>query len=218
MPGVRTWPNGSATAPIVTAEFGGTHPLTGIHRGIDLVGYEWNRAADDGRVIVAGENGTAGFEVKILHEDGYFTRYLHNEPSLLVRVGQRVNRGDRLGKLGDTGFVTGRHCHFEVIAPDGTTRINPREYITAGVPASTDSTPFTTTQEDDMRVLVRPGGDCFMVTTKPRIKHLGSAADLAAAEKTFGKRIECTETEFRVALIGLGIPYSKAVKGADWQG
>lgn len=150
---VRWWPNGTAEIPTVTAEFGGDHPLTGYHRGIDLIGYVWNCAADDGRVILAGPNSTAGNEVKILHTDGYITRYLHNaDASLLVRVGQRVARGDRLGRMGGTGYVNGVHCHFEVIAPDGTTRINPREYIAPAVPAATTSTPLTTPtiQEDDM--------------------------------------------------------------------
>lgn len=68
-----------------------------------------------------------------------------------------------------------------------------------------------------MYVLGKPGGDYFMVGQK-RIKHLGSTPDRVAAEAVFGPRRDCTDKEFRVALIGLSVPYSLAAKGADWTG
>lgn len=163
----RQWPNGSSTIPEVTSEYGGEHSLTGYHRGIDLIGFAWNRAADDGVVIMAGWNSTAGVEVRILHDDGYITRYLHNAAgSLQVYVGERVARGDALGLMGDTGYVTGKHLHFEVICPDGVTRINPRDYISAGAPAGGDAKPFPTEltrppvfeEDNTMLMLILKGG------------------------------------------------------------
>lgn len=139
---VRFWPNGSLEIPEVSAEFGGSHQLTGYHRGIDLIGYPINHAADDGVVIMASYNGTAGYEVRIKHDDSYTTRYLHNTPSLKVARGEKVLAKQALGVMGATGFVTGKHCHFEVITPDGVTRVNPREYISAGVPAGGGAIPF----------------------------------------------------------------------------
>lgn len=142
----RYWPNGQAVIPRVTSEFGIPHSLTTWHRGIDLVGYVWNHAADDGTVEFAGDNGTAGVEVRVRHDDGYRTRYLHNVTgSLQVRRGDRVTGAQRLARLGATGYVTGPHCHFEVIAPDGVTRINPRDYIAAGAPAGAQ-----TSEEDTL--------------------------------------------------------------------
>lgn len=146
---MRIWPNGNTQSPgRVTNEFGTNHKLTNWHHGIDLVGFDWVQAADSGRVILAGPNGTAGNEVRIRHDDGYITRYLHLAPGTIrVGVGQRVDRGHLVGKMGWSGYVipagsAGKHLHFEVIAPDGSTRINPREYVLAGQPAGGNSKPF----------------------------------------------------------------------------
>lgn len=150
----RSWPDGASfKVPPVTNEFGTPHGLTVFHRGIDLVGFDPVLAADNGQVIFAAENGTAGYEVTILHDDGYTTRYLHLTPALRVRRGDRVTRGQLLGFMGATGYVTGKHLHFEVIAPDRVTRINPRDYIPAAAPAdSGDSKPFPTPGKDTTEV------------------------------------------------------------------
>ncbi|MGX9346390.1 hypothetical protein [Microbacterium sp. KNMS] len=74
----------------------------------------------------------------------------------------------------------------------------------------------TTTGEPDMFVIRdKSNGNCFMVDYG-RIKHIGNAADLAAARAAFPFR-DVDNRAFRVALIGLDIPYEKAVKGADWR-
>jgi murein DD-endopeptidase MepM/ murein hydrolase activator NlpD len=49
----------------------------------------------------------------VLHEDGTMAVYAHLQPeSVIVRPGQRVNTGQRLGASGNTGFSTGPHLHF----------------------------------------------------------------------------------------------------------
>lgn len=68
-----------------------------------------------------------------------------------------------------------------------------------------------------MYVLGKPGGVYFMVGNK-RIHHLSKGIDVEAAEAVFGKRIDCDDRQFRVALIGLDVPYSKANPGANWRG
>jgi len=101
-----------------------------IHSGIDLpapLGAEV-LAAGPGTVVWAGIglfssssndlNDPYGLAVAIRHDFGYkdqplYTVYAHME-KVLVIVGQWVNTGDVLGKVGETGVSTGPHLHFEV--------------------------------------------------------------------------------------------------------
>jgi murein DD-endopeptidase MepM/ murein hydrolase activator NlpD len=88
------------------------------HKGLDIA----NRAApavvaaDAGRVVVAGwiDNYGYGNRVVIDHGNGTKTRYAHLS-QIYVSVGQTVNRGDAIGKMGSTGRSTGTHLHFEII-------------------------------------------------------------------------------------------------------
>jgi murein DD-endopeptidase MepM/ murein hydrolase activator NlpD len=58
--------------------------------------------------------GRANF-VRILHDDGTMAMYAHlKTDGVLVRVGQQVGRGQRIGLSGNTGFTTGPHLHFAV--------------------------------------------------------------------------------------------------------
>jgi murein DD-endopeptidase MepM/ murein hydrolase activator NlpD len=60
-----------------------------------------------------GGNKDFGIYVQIDHQNGYQTIYGHLS-SKAVSIGQPVNKGDVIGKSGDTGNVTGPHLHFEV--------------------------------------------------------------------------------------------------------
>ncbi len=76
-------------------------------------------AAADGDVIVAkgsGYNGGFGSYVVIQHDNGSQTLYAH-QSQVLVSVGQHVVKGQQIGKVGNTGRVsgpTGYHLHFEI--------------------------------------------------------------------------------------------------------
>lgn len=53
--------------------------------------------------------------IRIAHDDGTMAVYAHLKPNgALVRVGQRVRAGDRIGLSGNTGYTTGPHLHFVV--------------------------------------------------------------------------------------------------------
>lgn len=86
-----------------------------LHRGIDFVSKKNTPilAVASGVVSWAGPRGGYGNLVEINHGDGYSTRYAHND-SLLVSVGDLINKGDEIAKMGSTGKSTGTHVHFEV--------------------------------------------------------------------------------------------------------
>lgn len=94
------------------------HPLKGrriFHKGVDLAAPygEPVYSAGNGRVISAGYSPTYGWFVCIRHKGGYSTLYAHMS-RILVRKGETVRIGQRIGKVGSTGTSTGNHLHFEL--------------------------------------------------------------------------------------------------------
>ncbi|HXW56221.1 MAG TPA: peptidoglycan DD-metalloendopeptidase family protein [Candidatus Cybelea sp.] len=67
----------------------------------------------DGRVIFAARKGGAGNLIEIQHTNGYMTYYMHLS-EILVRTGQRVAQGQRIGLVGMTGLATGPHLDFRI--------------------------------------------------------------------------------------------------------
>jgi murein DD-endopeptidase MepM/ murein hydrolase activator NlpD len=86
-----------------------------MHEGIDIAGAIGDPiyAALDGEVIYAGWEGGYGNVIKLAHSGNLETVYAHCS-SLNVKAGQRVKRGQVIGKVGNTGRSTGPHLHFEV--------------------------------------------------------------------------------------------------------
>ncbi|MEE9427227.1 MAG: M23 family metallopeptidase [Paracoccaceae bacterium] len=85
-------------------------------------------ATADGVVTFAGWQSGYGRLVKIQHKFGIETRYAH-QSNILVKVGQRVSRGEHIGDMGSSGNSTGTHLHYE-IRIDGKA-INPMTFIKA---------------------------------------------------------------------------------------
>ena len=115
--GEMQWPvPGQST---ITSDFGiRIHPITKVekmHTGVDISSPMNTTvvAAQSGTVIYADWYGGYGKVVMIDHGGGYTTLYGHNN-SILVTVGQAVNKGDAIAKSGSTGYSTGPHLHFEV--------------------------------------------------------------------------------------------------------
>lgn len=74
-------------------------------------------ATGDAVVEVAnptGNNGGFGHQILLNHEFGYKTRYAHLD-RVLVKAGDRVVRGQKIGEAGNTGRSTAPHLHYEVI-------------------------------------------------------------------------------------------------------
>ncbi len=86
-----------------------------MHYGLDLAGWRGEpvRAVAAGRVVHAGRAPAYGLMVEIDHGNGYRTRYGHML-RVLVRKGQEVKPGMRIGLIGSTGRSTGTHLHWEV--------------------------------------------------------------------------------------------------------
>jgi murein DD-endopeptidase MepM/ murein hydrolase activator NlpD len=72
------------------------------------------QAIGSGRVVFAGYRGGNGNMVHLRHPNGYETQYLHLS-RILVRTGQRLESGDRIGLVGRTGLATGPHLHFNFL-------------------------------------------------------------------------------------------------------
>jgi murein DD-endopeptidase MepM/ murein hydrolase activator NlpD len=97
-----------------------TDPMTGgddYHPGLDIAGERGQAvyATADGIVSHAGRQGAYGNLIVIDHGFGLETRYGHLS-AYQVREGDRVQRGDQIGRLGATGRATGTHLHYEVLA------------------------------------------------------------------------------------------------------
>ena len=108
-----------------------TDPLTGrlsVHKGVDFAAKAGSDvvAVAAGVVTASGRRSGYGNTVEISHADGYVSLYAHNRENL-VRVGDLVQRGQTIAKVGSTGRSTGYHVHFEV-SKNGRV-VNPTSYI-----------------------------------------------------------------------------------------
>lgn len=93
------------------------HPISGNnkpHLGVDFAAPTGTpvRTVGDGVVSFAGRQGGYGNIIVVNHRSGQATAYAHLS-KILVRQGQRVEQGSRIGEVGSTGASTGPHLHFE---------------------------------------------------------------------------------------------------------
>lgn len=102
-----------------------------FHKGIDFAGKQGSDVIAVAAGVVSRSGRYAGFGnlVEIDHGSGYATRYAHNHRNL-VKLGDRVSKGQSIALMGSTGRSTGTHVHFEVLR-DGKT-VDPIRYINAG--------------------------------------------------------------------------------------
>lgn len=106
-------------------------PFTGqraMHEGVDFVADVGApiKAAAGGIVIYSDLNSSYGNMIEIDHGNGLVSRYAHASKRL-VKEGDVVMRGQKIGEVGSTGRSTGPHLHFEVLL-HGTPQ-NPTRYL-----------------------------------------------------------------------------------------
>lgn len=124
------WPGVGAT--IISSRYG-KRALNGWHNGIDLCRPGGSLgapvvAAESGKVVYVGYESMGGNVIRIDHGNGLSTLYAHlKSGSTCVRAGQYVTRGQQIAQIGDTGFVTGPHLHFEVRVNGN--RVDPAPYL-----------------------------------------------------------------------------------------
>ncbi len=127
-------PSGTLTWPLPGHQKGGgvgprIHPIYGhnsCHTGIDIGAPSGTSAisADSGSVATITRGGPYGNAVLVVHTGGLTTFYAHLS-SVSVGVGESINAGQEVGKVGSTGWSTGPHLHFE-------TRLNGTAYDPMG--------------------------------------------------------------------------------------
>ncbi len=102
-----------------------------MHTGIDFRGTQGAavRATAPGTVVSAGYAGGYGNMIEIDHGEGIATRYGHLS-RIEVKVGDVIEPGEVIGRVGSTGRSTGPHLHYELRVNDRA--IDPMRFIRAG--------------------------------------------------------------------------------------
>ena len=121
------WPT---TKPYKITSYFGYRKLSGygtsFHSAVDISGCGYGSpiyAANDGIVYYAGTSSDGANTIRIDHQNGYRTYYVHLK-DIYVKVGQVVSAGDKIATMGNSGFVVpaptaanptaGTHLHFAV--------------------------------------------------------------------------------------------------------
>jgi murein DD-endopeptidase MepM/ murein hydrolase activator NlpD len=147
-----SWPLARPSEGMITSPFGWrTHPIFGtreFHTGLDIANRAGTpvRAAEDGIVRFVGWMGGYGRLIIVTHANGLETSYSHLS-AMLVSLGQRVGRGQVLGRMGSTGWSTGPHLFFEVrrngVAVDPTPFLQGMRGAAPAPPVPTSASPST---------------------------------------------------------------------------
>jgi murein DD-endopeptidase MepM/ murein hydrolase activator NlpD len=114
-------------------------PFTGrvqMHEGIDLSNAVGTPiiAPAGGLVVQVGREYGYGKVLAIKHGYGILTHYGHLH-RIHVKIGQKIDRGDLIAEIGNTGRSTGPHLHYEVRV--NAVPVDPRKYILFGYPEAT---------------------------------------------------------------------------------
>ena len=97
------------------------HPISGfnkMHKGVDFAAPIGTPvyAGGNGVIEMVGVNGGYGKYIRIRHNNEYKTAYAHlNSYRKGISKGVRVNQGEVIGYVGNTGRSTGPHLHYEII-------------------------------------------------------------------------------------------------------
>ena len=143
------------------------------HLGIDYAAPTGTpvQTIGEGRVTFAGRKGGAGNLIEIQHTNGYTTYYMHLS-RVLVRSGQHVEQGQRIGLVGMTGLATGPHLDFRIQQHGQFLNFERLGLPTADPVSKRDWTEFATLRDAAMTHMpdLPPHADTPVVakTTKPR--------------------------------------------------
>lgn len=123
----------SVFAECYSSRFGNRRSYNGgeyiyFHTGLDFCGQVGDPvySAASGVVVFVGPLTVRGNATMIDHGWGVYTAYMH-QSEILVNVGDRVESGQLIGRVGNTGRVEGSHLHFEVLV--GGVQVDPLEWL-----------------------------------------------------------------------------------------
>jgi murein DD-endopeptidase MepM/ murein hydrolase activator NlpD len=136
--GVFTLPVEPVFADCYASRFGSRRSYNGsdysyYHTGLDYCGQVGDPiyASASGEVVFAGPLTVRGNATMIDHGWGVFSAYLH-QSEILVKVGDHVEQGQLIGRVGNTGRVEGPHLHFEIQV--GGVPVDPIAWLTQEYP------------------------------------------------------------------------------------
>lgn len=191
-----------------TADYGTREPSYSTHHGMDFINDEGHAcnaiAVADGEIVAVQDcvDGfddkvyTAGNYVRIKHENGVYSRYLHLvKGSIKVKVSQKIKAGTALGMEGNTGYSYGTHLHFDVF--DGTQYVDPLPYLMG---------------EKSFYKTKKPTSAAITVGSKVRVK---AGTTFSDATKPFA---EVYNTVYDVQLISRNGKEARIGIGDQWTG
>ncbi len=136
--GLFTLPVEPVFAECYASRFGSRRSYNGsdykyYHTGIDYCGQVGDPiyAAASGVVVFTGLLTVRGNAIMIDHGRGVYTAYMH-QSEILVNIGDHVEQGQLIGRVGNTGRVEGPHLHFEVLV--GGVQVDPLEWLSRVFP------------------------------------------------------------------------------------
>ncbi len=121
--------------PVISSGFGWrSNPFTHkreFHAGIDIIGRAGTEivAPAAGTVINRGRDRWLGNYLVLQHSEELRTIYGHLQEASVAR-GDRVRRGERIGRMGNTGLSTSSHLHYSVV--EGERAVDPMQFILDG--------------------------------------------------------------------------------------
>jgi len=109
------WPVAGTISSSYGYRYHPVHEEKMFHTGVDISVPSGSdvKATANGIVSFAGWTENSGIVVVVEHGHGFSTAYAHNRKAL-VRVGQRIARGEVIALSGSTGVSTGPHVHYEI--------------------------------------------------------------------------------------------------------
>lgn len=112
---------------IITSYFGSR--WNSFHKGIDIAGNVGDQVdvAINGEVVYAQFNDGGYGNLIIVEHDNNMKSYYGHLSKINVQVGDNVQKGDKIGEIGNTGNSTGPHLHFELRVNDEP--VDPLKYI-----------------------------------------------------------------------------------------
>lgn len=195
-----------------------------FHHGIDLVPKPCNNneilAFEDGIVTSVqkiGQQYGTGCYVRIKHDNGLYTLYYHlKNNTIVVNVGQKVKKGQKLGIIGTTGKSTGIHLHFQIDKGKASSSINPYDYLFNNKQFIEDKNSLDKYSDEELAKMVIRGDFGNGQTRKDKLGSRYSNVQKIVNQIIYGKQEDKKETYY---IVKKGDNLSKIAKkyNTTWQ-